>query len=154
MPTIADATAAMNVLKTRLQTRLNADYATVFAPYLGVDVILEDDEPAEAEQVGKPYILLGVQSEEDEPVWGRIARKFSINAEIVATEFSGAQTGVSNPIGADTLLANAFVRIVREDYAFLRDAGLFAVTCRKRKEQYQDITHRNPHEINGVIFPE
>lgn len=154
MPTIADAYAAMNVLKTHLRTRLNADYVSVFAGYGGVDVILEDDEPEDQERVGKPYILLGVQGEDDAPDWGRGVRAFTVRADVVASEFAGAQTGAANLVGSDTLLASTLREIVRTGYATLRDAGLMAVVIKARTEQNNDGIHSNAHEITGVIFPE
>ncbi len=154
MPNISDGCEALNLLKAHLQSRIDADYQAPFARYNGADVVTADEEPSPEERIGKPYIVFDEPQEQDAPDWGRDARAVLIPADVVATEESGAKIGMANPVGADTLLSSAFLEIVRDDYAVLRDIGLMGATARKGSGRNQDGTHTNTHEFRCVIFPQ
>ncbi len=152
--TYSDGLAAMRTLRSHLQSRLDADYAATFASYNGADVVLEDDEPQESDRVGKPFALLALASDdvsEESDITGR-HRDVAVDVDVVASDWSGAQTGTANPVGSDTLLSRSLCEIIRADYAVLRDLGLMACTFRtttgeRIEESEAGEIHRNPHRI-------
>jgi len=151
MPTLLNARAGLEILRTQLQTALNAD--ATFATYGGADVVLADDEPNESERVGRPYILLDVESDVDsQAIEQADARDATTTFEVVANGFSGADVSIANPIGSDTLLSSALMNFMRANYGALRDAGLYRNRIEQGKERIEQgdaepETHRNPHRI-------
>ena len=156
MPTLTSARAGLEILRTQLQAVLDGD--ATFTPYGGADVVLADDEASEEERVGRPYVLLDVEGDVmSSEIMQADARDASATFEVVANDFSGAQTGAANPTGSDTLLSGALMDFMRENYAALRDAGLYRNRIEQGKERIQQSddepeTHRNPHRILFTYF--
>jgi hypothetical protein len=156
MTAITDAHDARTALQSVLAADLAGEpHATTFAAYGGVDVILEDDEPDEPDQVGKPYVAIGEPTEADSE-WGWWFRDVSIPVRVMATDFSGAQTGAANPVGSDTLLSKAITAIVRDRYTTLRDDyHMYATKLRKgggaNGQGEARTAHENRHDFTCVI---
>lgn len=158
MSSFTDGRAALVALQAYLQSTLTADYAATFAAYGGVDVVLRDDEPGEPERVGKPYIMLTLDSDANsEAVRVRNARDLQAGFDVVASEFSGARTGAANPEGSDTRLSRALLQIITDGYADLRALGLYNTRIAALPETVQDAdgepqVHTNPHRILLTYF--
>ena len=158
MPTISDGLTAMRTLQSHLQARLNADFAATFTDgsggYLIPDVVLEDDEPQDSDTIGKPFAVLALGSD-DSSEWSDVRGRMRIcviEADCVASDFSGAQTGTANPTGSDTLLSQAIGSIINDDYVTLRDMGLLGCAFRTNTRERIEATdageiHHNPHRI-------
>lgn len=157
----SDGMAAMRALQEYLQDRLNADFWNVFIDnneaYIVPDVVLEDDEPQEADQVGKPYILLSLDRDELSELSDArgTMRECEIEAVCIASDFSGAQVGTGNPIGSDTLLGQALAEIIRDDYTIFRDTlGMQGMAIKAQPEVITQTSsgeiHRNPYRITFV----
>jgi hypothetical protein len=158
MATFNDATEALQVVREHLQSRLDADYSSQFEPYGGVDVITPDDEPDEDDRAGKPYIILSIEGDALSDASGSTGdmRDATLEAECVANDFNGAVTGAANPTGSDTLLSRALAEIARDDYAVLRDAGLYRFRQTASREVINTADgmqlHRNPHRFLFSYF--
>lgn len=154
MVTFSNGLDAVRVLKTHLQARLDSDYSAVFAPYKGVKVVVEDDEPTGDDQAGKPLLLLAMESDVESQFTApaRPRRDVLVRCDATANDFSGAQTGAANPEGSDTKLARALLEIIAEDYDVLKALGLMHVAVRAERETISDSEgvqyHANPHRIS------
>lgn len=153
---ITNTQDAATTLQSVLVTDLAAEpHATTFSGYGGVDVILEDDEPDEPDQAGRPYVAVGEPREGDSGL-GWQWRDVTIPLRVVATDFSGAQTGTANPVGSDTLLSKAITTIVLDRYATFRDSyRMYGANIRKtggdNAQGEARTAHENRHEFTCFI---
>jgi hypothetical protein len=158
MPTFTDCSEAIRIFQSHLQTQLATDYAGVFAVYGGATVILEDDHPDEFDRDVRPYLVLSIGNDVPSAESSMMAdmRDAVIEAESVASGWSGAESGASNPIGSDTLLSRAFMEIVRADYGALRDMGFYRNRLESNRENINTADgeqfHRNPHRFAFSYF--
>lgn len=153
MPAFDDASQAVEVLKAYLETQLAAaPHAATFSKWRGAGVLLEDA----ATTPQKPVVRLRAQSSESAPEWGFDAWRARVEATVTADGGAGAIKGAANPTPSDTLLSRALKIIIRDGYAALRDAGLYACKINDPQERNQSdkngLVHNNQHVIEFVYF--
>jgi len=150
--TFDDASAAVAVLKTQLETALAGSYAATFAKWGGADVLLEDATT----KTQRPSVRLALAGGDGEPGWGIGARRARVDATVIASGGGGAIKGAANATPSDLLLSRALKAILRDKYALLRDAGLYACTVSDAQERNEDtkngLIHNNRHVIEFIYF--
>jgi hypothetical protein len=149
MATLIDAHAGLTIIRDRFQEALNDDYLSDFEPYGGADCILSDDEPTEAERVGKPYVLLVPEASEYSETWG--AQEVRVVAQCKATDFNGARKGIANDIGSHTLLSRKLTAYIRSNYDTFNALGVQGIEIDEPRKSIetkegggvtQIVTHR------------
>lgn len=150
------------LLKTYLQEKLTEEpHLTTFAEYGGADVVLLDDEPTEADQSGNPHILISKQKHETENWWkvvDDVLRRgkrhlWTFQAYAIASEFSGAATGINNPVGSDEKLSAALNYIIEAGHSDLAALGLEEIEIMSDLEKIKDEDiHINPYRITITTY--
>lgn len=134
MPLITTFAAALTILKTQLaplvsDVRLRLDDAFP-APY--IDVALLSDSPTPYERVGRAAIMLSGTDERAED-WGIYARRATVLASCMASEFAG---GLEQPGRAplQETMATLLQSLIDTSYPTIRDAGLLNNRARRARE--------------------
>ena len=134
MPLLSTFAAALGVLKTQLAP-LSSDVSlrlddTFPAPY--VDVVLLSDSPNSYERVGRAAILLS-GTDESAPDWGFYARRATVLASCMASEFAGGLEQTDRaPL--QELIANALQSKIENGYTSTRDAGILNSRARRARQ--------------------
>lgn len=130
----------LNDLQALLQNHFNGPLAATFATFGGVDVTLLTTEPTLEEQIGKPCLLLEIESDSVSRWNGARGslRDVVVRFTAQASDFSGATVGAANPTPAQVLISRAFQDYVAQNALALHIAGYMMPEMRMERSTATD----------------